>query len=246
MTPGVLETVDRRVLGGFMFVDASTGQPIDAPVTVASSQMKVRANHSGIYAIFDAPGFRALTTQFIPTTPWPALQNFEISVSDASLRYLPRRAQVQAPRVLTGVAAPQPVPLFPGPGSTVEPNWAVVRVSVRSNANASLPFSVVRVIQAPNTVMATGMADQRGEALLAVVGLGLQVSSTDTDPVTETTTAVTIQAWFDPSVLDRPKGWIPNPDDILDNLANPALKTGSMTGAIGARHTLIAGITISV
>ena len=248
MTPGFAESVDRRVLGGFVFIDGITDQFVDAPLAVISPQLQVKGNRNGVYAIFDGPGFRQLTTQFIPATPWPAPQNFEISVSDASLRYLPRRAQIQAPQVLTGVAAPQQVRLFPGPGSVVEPNWAVVRASIRSAAGAGLPFAVVRVSKtADDSVMATGVADRRGEALLAVVGLGIQVSSSATDPVTETTTGVTIQAWFDPSVLDRPRGWIPNPDDLLNNLANASLKTGSTTGgALGARHTLIAGITISV
>jgi hypothetical protein len=247
VTPRLLESVDRRVLGGFVFVDGITSESVERPLTVNSGALVVRGNRSGVYAIFDGPGFRALTNQFTPVLPWPPPQNFEITVTDPTRRYLARRAQIQAPQVLTGAAAPQQVRLYPSAGSTVEVNWAVVRASVRSGAGAALPFSVVRVLLASDSsVMATGVADERGEALLAVRGMGLQVSSSATDPVTDQTTPVTIQAWFDPSVLTRPLGWIPNPDDILENLANPALKTGTQAEALGARQTIFASITISV
>jgi hypothetical protein len=241
-----MESVDRRVLGGFVFVDAITQASIESPLPVTSDQLRLKVNRSGVYAIFNGPGFSALTDQLIPSTPWPALQNFEITVQDPSLRYLARRAQIQAPQELTGAFAPQKISLYPSPSSAMEANWAVLRVSVKSNAGAPLPWAVVQVLLADHTVAATGVTDTRGEALLAVAGLGIQVTSHATDPVTEATTPVTIQAWFDPAVLTQPADWVANPDDILNNLANPALKTGTQTGAMGARQTLIVSITISV
>lgn len=247
MTAAFAESVDRRVLGGFVFVDGITGAPVEKPLAVISPVLRVKGNSGGIYAIFDGPGFRALTTQFVPITLWPAPSKFEITVIDPSGAYLARRAQIEAPRMLTGMAAAQRVDIYPGPGAGVEANWAVARVSVRSNAGAALPYAVVRVLLASDaSVMATGVADARGEALLAVVGLGIQVSSSATDPVMDQTTAVTVQAWFDPGVLTKPKGWIPNPDDMLGNLASPSLKTGMQPGALGARQTMFANITISV
>ena len=246
MTLRVMESVDRRLLGGFVFIDAITSTAIESPLPVTSNQLQLKANRSGVYAIFNGPGFNALTNEFIPNTPWPPLQKFEIAVQDTSLRYLGRRAQIQAPQDLTGVFTPQQVPLYPSPSATVETNWAAVRVSVKSNASAPLPWAVVQVLLSDHTVAATGMADSRGEALLAVTGLGIQVTSHATDPVTEATTPVTVQAWFDPGVLNQPKDWVPDPDDILGNLGNPSLKTGTQTGALGARQTLVVGITISI
>jgi len=93
------------------------------------------------------------------------------------------------------------------------------------------------------------VTDARGEALLAVPGLGAQISDSGSGPVTVGTTAVTVQAWFDPSVLKQPAGWIPNPDDILNipgGLAASALPTGKTTGSISATQVFFAGITISV
>lgn len=246
MTPGFMESVDRRVLGGFVLVDAITNNSIPSPLTVTSTQLQLKANHSGVYAIFNGPGFSPLTNEFIPTGTWPSPQDFEITVIDPSLRYLARRAQIQAPQKLVGTFAPQQVSLYPSPSSTIEPNWAVVRASVTSNAGAPLPWSFVEVLLSDNSVIATGVTDARGEALLAVMGLGIQVTSHATDPVTEATTNVTVQAWFDPTVLKQPRNWVPDPDDISGNLANLALKKGSTTGALGARQTLFASITISV
>jgi hypothetical protein len=45
--------------------------------------------------------------------------------------------------------------------------------------------------------------------------------------VTISTVAATVTAYFDPSILSQPAGWIPNPDDILNSLSNPALKSSS-------------------
>jgi hypothetical protein len=240
------ESIDRRVLGGFVFVDAITGASIVDPLKVTSTILQLRLNRSGVYAIFDAPGFVAQTNQFIPAAPWPAVQSFEVTARDPSLRYLARRAQVQAPQSLTGVFSPQQIPLYASPSAVLAPNWAVVRASVTGSAGNALPWAVLQVIKSDNTVAAAGMTDARGEALLAVMGLGVQVSANASGAVTETTIPVTVQAWFDPSVLQQPAGWIANPDDILGNLSNASLKTGKLSGTLGAGQVLLAPITISV
>ncbi len=237
---------DRRVLGGFVFVDAITSASIGDPLAVTSTNLRLRANRSGVYAIFDAPGFSGLTAQFNPTAAgWPAAQSFEVTVQDPSLRYLARRAQVQAPQSLAGVFNPQQISLYASPSAVLAPNWAVVRASVTGSAGRGLPWAVLQVIRSDNSVAATGMADARGEALLAVTGLGVQVSATASGSVTERTIPVTVQAWFEPSVLKQPSGWVPNPDDILGNLSNASLKTGKQAGTLGAGQTLLAAIMIS-
>jgi hypothetical protein len=245
---GFSESTDRRVLGGVIFVDAITGASVVDPLTVTSTALKLRANRSGVYAIFDAPGFSGLTTQFNPVTGWPttAQSSFEVTVQDPRLRYLARRTKVQAPQLITDVFNPQPVALYASPSAVLAPNWATVRVSVTGNDGSRLPWAVVRVLKSDNTPVTTGMTDSRGEALLAVMGLGVQVSANTSGAVTETTIPVTLQAWFDPSVRQQPPRWIPNPDDILGNLSNPSLKTATHTDVLGAGHVLLASIKISV
>ena len=242
---GFAESVDRRVLGGFVFVDAITSETITAPLAVSSPDLRVRANRSGIYGIFDATGLSALTTQFLPAPGWPAPQSFEITVRDPSLRYLARRAAVKAPQSPTDFAA-QRIVLYGSPSAALAPNWAVVRASVKTSAGTGLPWAAVQVIKSDTSVAAAGVTDARGEAVLAVTGLGLQMTADASPSVTETTIPVTVQAWFDPAVLQQPAGWIPNPDDIFANLSNPSLKSGKQTGALGAGQTLYAAIAVAV
>ena len=263
------ESVDRRVLGAFRCVDAVTGTSVLNALSVATPQLSLRPNRSSIYVIFNAPGLDALTTQFDPTLPWPAPATFEVSIQDPSRRYLPRRANVEAPRklpppvdptqpvdstkVLSDLAVvfnPQPVQLFPSPSAPVSPNWGVIHVSViRSGSTPpkGLPWAVVQAARTDNkALLATTVADARGEGLLAIPGLGPEVSGSDTGAVTQATVAVTVTGWFDPSVLNQPSKWIPNPDDILNNLASASFKTGSLTTQVGPGQTVNRSLAISV
>jgi len=243
----VSELQDRRVLGGVVFIDAITQTSIVDRLSVQSIDLDLRPNRSGVYAIFNAPGFNALTSQFAPTAAdWPAAQSYEITVSDPSWRYIARRARVQAPQPLAAAFAPQRVALYPGPSRSIAPNWAVVRASVTANDGRRLPWTVVQVVKSDNSVVATGITDARGEGLLAVVGLGVQVSANASGAVTEVTIPVTVQAWFDPSAFQHGSAWIPNPDDILGNLASGSLRKGQQSGALGPGQTLLAAISISV
>jgi hypothetical protein len=263
------ESVDRRVLGAFRCVDAVTGKSVLDGLSVTTSQLSVRPNRSAIYVIFNAPGMELLTEQFDPPSPFPAPSSFEVSIQDPARRYLPRRVKIHAPqklpppvdasqpfdpvKVLSDPAVvfnPQPVRLFPTPAAPVAPNWAVIHVSViRSGVTppSGLPWAVVQVARTDNkTVLATTAADARGESLLAIPGLGPEVSGSDTGAVTQATVAVTVTAWFDPNALNQPSGWIPNPDDMLNNLASASFKTGTLTTQIGPGQTANRSLAISV
>jgi hypothetical protein len=257
------ENVDHRVLGGFQCVDAITNQSIVGPLRVSSTELSIRPNRSGVYAVWDGPNLRKYTS-FIPPAPWPAPSPFEIAIEDPSLFYLPRRGNIQVPQPLPGTPAlaappytvsssqsivygPQLVTLYRGPAACVEPNWAVVRASVVSSATPSvrLRWAVLQV-SVSGSVLATGVADQNGEALLAVPGLGLQVSSSPGGPVTEITTAATVQAWFDPTILSQPPGWVPNPDNILQNLSSSSWKTASAAIQFGPGQEVLVPLTVSM
>jgi hypothetical protein len=269
----VLETVDRRVLGAFVCVDAITGLSVVQPIPVSAAQWTVKPNRSGVYVIFDGPGFDALTTQFVPSGTWPAAMTFEVTLNDANRRYLPRRANVQAPMTvpvigpsaggvvpnpavtaaLANTAAvfdPQRVTLYPRPSAAVGPNWSTIHASVTQQGTtpaSGLPWAVLRVArQSDGVVLATGQTDANGEALLAVVGLTVQASTSASGPVTVSTVPVTVTAYFDPSVLTQPQGWIANPDDILGNLTNTALKSSSQQVQMGPGVELSLSFAIAV
>lgn len=233
------ESVDRRILGAFVCIDAITGSSVVPAIPVVPDpQWIVAPNHSGIYVVFDGPGLDSLTDQFLPSGTWPAPASFGVTLQDPNLRYLPRRATVQAalavptsPTTPSGVFVPQQVSVYPSPAAVVGPNWAVIRASVTLSGTSpaqGLPWAYLRVVQnSNNAVLATGLSDTNGEALLAVIGLTVQPNTSGTGPVTTSVTPATVTAYFDPSILTQPAGWIPDPDDISSNLSNTALKTSS-------------------
>jgi hypothetical protein len=272
----VNESVDRRILAAFVCLDAVTGDSVVEPMRVTALRWTIKPNRSGIYVIFDGPGFDFLTTQFLPSGAWPAPVSFEITLQDPNRRYLPRRANLKAPLTPvippapaasppssppnSGAAAalldpttvfdPQPVSLFPAPSAPFGPNWAVIHASViRSGTSPvqGLPWALLRVTRnSDNTVLATGQTDANGEALLAVIGLTVEANTSNIGPVTLSTVAVTITAFFDPSVVSQPPSWIPDPDDILNNLSNPILKSSSQSVPLGSGQELAMSFAISV
>ncbi|MGD0939009.1 MAG: hypothetical protein ABR905_04795 [Terracidiphilus sp.] len=256
----MIENVDRRVLGAFVCVDAITGNSVIPAIPVTAPQWTVTPNRSGIYVIFDGPGFDALTDEFTPSETWPAPVSFEVSLQDPSLRYLPRRANVQAPIAApsyppvptppTGVFAPQQVAVYPSPAGVIGSNWASIHASVTlvgTTPPQGLPWAVLQVVQnSNNAVLATSQTDLNGEALLAMVGLTVQANTGGSGPVTTSTVAATITAYFDPSVLSQPTSWIPNPDDILNNLTNPALKSSSQAVELSSGQEMAMSFAITV
>jgi hypothetical protein len=267
-----LENVDRRVLGAFVCVDAITGSTVMQPLPVSSAPWTVRANRSGIYVIFNGPGFSSLTTQLTPSGTWPARVSFPVTLQDPNRRYLPRRANVLSPMTVpvigpspggvvpnpavtaalahpASVFYPQRVALYPQPSAAVGPNWSTIRASVTNTATpaAGLPWAVLQVIRtSDNKVLATGQTDANGEALLAVVGLTLQTSTSGTGPVTVSTVPASVKVYFDPGVLSQPPGWIPNPDDILGNLSNASLRSGGQDVRLASGQEMNLSFAIAV
>jgi hypothetical protein len=145
------------------------------------------------------------------------------------------------------LTVPQQVVLYPGPAAPVDPNWAVIRVSAVSNdiSPKRLPWTVIQVTGIPG-MKPVGLTNKLGEALLAVPGLGLKLSSSATGSVTEATTAATVMAWFDPSALQQPPDWVSNPDRILQDLSNTQWKTASQAVQLAPGQTSFVRLSISV
>jgi len=240
-----IESVDRRILGAFICVDAITGLAVTAPIQVSAPGWKIKPNRSGIYVIFDGPGLTALTTQFIPGSTWPASPiPLEVRLQDSGRHFLPRRANVQA-----AVLDLQRVTLYPLPSASVGPNWCTIHASVMKQGSTppmGLPWAVLQVTrQSDGRVLATGQTNANGEALLAVVGLTSQPSTSTSGPVTVSTVVANLKAYFDPSVLSQPPGWVANPDDILSNLTNAKLQSASQIVQLSPGLELSRGLTLT-
>ena len=256
----MIGTVDRRILGAFVGVDAITGASVVPAIPVSAPQWNIKPNRSGTYVIFDGPGFHKLTGQFDLVDAWPPSTKFEVTLKDPTQHYLPRRAIVEAPAPIpaippplttpAGIFAPQKIALYPSAAAVFGPNWAVIHASVTksgSNPLKGLPWAVLQVINtSDNSVMATGQTGPNGEALLAVIGLTVQANSSGGGPVTVSSVAANITAYFDPTNLTQPSGWIPNPDDVLDKLTNPALVSSSQSVQLSAGQELSMTFSLTV
>jgi len=267
------ESVDRRVLGAFQFQDVVTGNSVLDNLAVAALPLLVRPNRCGIYVIFNAPGFADLTGQFDPPLPGPKAGTFEISVQDPSRRYLPRRVKLQVPQNLPAaidpskpfdpgkvlsdprvIFNPQAVPLYPSPAAPVAPTWAAIHISVVRSGIVpltGLPWCAVQVTHPDNggktKVLATTVTDARGEGLLAIPGLGPEISGSETGAVTKSNVSITITAGYDPSIaIPPPDTWVPNPDEIISKLGGGSLKTASLDDEIAPGQTLNRTLAISV
>lgn len=242
----VLDRVDRRVLGAFRCVDAASLQQVPQGVRATSTELDLRRNASGFFVVFNAPGMRDRTTEFDldPDQAWPAPKPFSVSIRPAGYRYLPRRATVNMPRKPAPMTdpgsamIPQDVLLFLGPAAVPGVNWAVVRASVTlGDTGAGAPWAVLRLVRdSDGAVLAIGMSDRSGEAVLAVPGIGVSSNPNGDGAVVTATVDATLTVYFDPAILEqvaRDPEWLPNPDVVLNDLANVDLKTSSQAVKVG-------------
>jgi hypothetical protein len=256
LLPGTFENVDRRVLSAFRLVDSITSGTITAPMTVRCAPLTLRQNRSGIWVVFNGPGFASLTNSFLPPDPGPTAVSFALSIQDPSGQYLPRLAAIRVPAPLTpasdpaSIFNPQPITLYASAGAALGVNWAVIRASVTRAAATppqGLENAILRVTRtSDNSPLAVAMTDARGEALLAVPGLGVRAGSSAGGPVLEATTAVSVEAFFDSNSLNQPSGSLPDPDQLLANLGGASVKTAAQTAQLGAGLTISLSFSISV
>lgn len=204
-----LERVEWRVLGALRAVDAATGVPVTRALRVAARGATIARNRSGLYVIRRWAPLAAHEAAFLapPGAPAPGSLALEIDVSDPSGAYLPVAVTVRLPRVNdpAGVSSPESlyrphdIALFPAPAAPLGENWAVLWASVTAAGSGdALGGALVRVVS-NGEVIARGLTDWRGEALVAVVGVPVTTFSDAPGAVVVTEINVTVQAAFDPA-----------------------------------------------
>jgi hypothetical protein len=175
-----IETVDRRVLGAFQFVDAVTGLPTGGPATVEvrgadvagipvdvalnEHAVRLRGNRVGLVVIFSAPFFETYAGALEDPVPPPQTAadplRLRLAVTDAGPSYLPQEFLVDLPRTLDpnapdNVFQPLRVGLFRAPNAAVQDGWAVLRVRVTAAGVMPpnpLPGVLLRVFRSPRSV----------------------------------------------------------------------------------------------
>lgn len=260
----ILEHRDRRVLGAVSFVDATTRLRITSPLTVEASGLRLIRNRRGLYVITRAPGLNAYTSVFLeqprpPDAGAVALESvpIELKVSDPRFEHMPRRSTIRLPRdpdpakagQASSLFTPVEVALFPSPTAGVAPGWAVIRATVREKGtNKLLPWSLLRVMSnggAPR-LLALTIADNRGEALVAVPGIPITTFGETEGAVVATELDATVEVVFDPNVKkldgletlrageDPNAGYIPDPDQLKLRPAVDSFKFKIASGRVRA------------
>jgi len=184
------ERLDRRVLGAIRWIDGVTLTPIALPLVAESDTMQFTRNLSGLAVITEADGLDVYTPTFNldDLAPADVVANGSLArdgtVSDPTGNYLPTKFTLHLPRdssptvdangqrPANSLFTPVDVALLPSPSARVAPGCAQVRMLILDSSGHPIPNALVRVIATTgNTLLGCGLADARGEALVAILGL---------------------------------------------------------------------------
>lgn len=185
------ELVESRVLGALRWIDAVTETPITRPLTVTGAGLRFTRNLSGLTVITHANGLEAYTRTFELAALAPAhvVPNGSLTVTadvvDPLGSYLPRRFSIELPRdpspdllapdgrrPVGSLFTPHQVALLPAPAARLPAGCAEVRVLIRTPAGQGIRNALARVIATNGgALLGCGLADGRGEVLVAVPGL---------------------------------------------------------------------------
>ncbi|MDQ8021929.1 MAG: hypothetical protein REI94_08830 [Moraxellaceae bacterium] len=207
-----LERAEHRVLAGLRCVDATTGAVVGSGLQLSAPGARLVRNLSGLWVVHSvsAPASLAAHAESFnaaPASPATGSEDLIITVRDASGRYLSRIASVALPRdpdpdnadAEDSLFRPVDIPLYPASHAALVANWAELRISLRANGNNdALGGALVRVVS-EGDVLARGLTDWRGEALVPVAGIPVTTWSTQPGAVTVNEIDATIEVYFDPA-----------------------------------------------
>lgn len=185
------ELLDNRVLGAIRWIDAATLTPIALPLVVRSDHLRFSRNLSGLTVIRGGDGLDAYTRAFDLETlspgdrPATGALTLQGTVEDPTGAYLPTAFSVALPRDESPALLPpdqhrppnsvfQPidVALLPAPSVRLPPGAAEVRVLILDAAHRPIRNALARVVATQgNLILGCGLADTRGETLVAITGL---------------------------------------------------------------------------
>lgn len=205
-----LERVESRVLGAVRCVDAVTRTQVAGPLQLAAPGAQLRRNRSGLHVIVRADALAAHESAFALPPADPAIGSvaLTLSVHDPLGRYLPRSARIRLPRdpvpgAPDGLAQPIELPLYPAAGLPTGANWSLLRASVRETATGDALGGALLRVRSGTRVLARGLSDWRGEALVCVPGVPVTTWSDDPGAVVVTELAAELDWIFDPAAGRR-------------------------------------------
>lgn len=178
----VKETIDRRYLGALRFVDNITQNVVRRPMKINAPGVRFFTNQSQLQVISYAKGLESHLTEFDAPPGQPVAESivFKMIIEDPLGQYLPREFSLKLPRKSNpeedgNVFTPIDIPLFSSPRASLSPNWSIIRASVfdLKEMKEEIPIrgALLRVKDESNKVIASGLTDQRGEALIIIPGI---------------------------------------------------------------------------
>ena len=225
---------DTRVLGAVRVVDVATRRALDRQLRVAATDVRFRRNRQNLYVITTAPGLEHHTREHTLPPQTPPLDSVAIAltIADPAFQYLPRTATIRLPRdphpdrgdLPGSLFQPVDVPVLPSASVRTEPNWSLVRGSVRSGPGHGDPIAgaLLLVRRENGTVIGRGVSDERGEVLVVIPGIPIVRFSNDPlppdsdsaqpSPVVETTTPALAE--LSRPAAARARTWPVDPDAL--------------------------------
>jgi hypothetical protein len=146
-----------------------------------------------------------------PPAPAVGAEPLPIEVRDPGGRYLARRVVMALPRdpdparagEADSLVRAMDVPMYPSASAPLGANWVELRVAVRDAANGdALGGALLRVV-AGARVLARGLTDWRGEALVPVGGVPVTTWSSEPGAVVITEISASLECYFDPAAGTR-------------------------------------------
>ena len=241
------EHVDMRAWAALRFVDAVTRAPIAHAMQVEADGARWVRNRSGytVLASLTRPEaqraqFEAYETAF---DPLPVVDPLALSVriADPSRRYLARSLQLALPRSAAlpqrTLFAPVDVPMYPSGIALLSAAWTVVHVSV-TRAGAPARGAVVSLHRAAGAqaLLARGVCDARGEAVVAAAGVPVFEVTGGVPPLVGTVDCALRVVHAPAAVGD------PDPEVLVEGGADTVSATAPITVRAGAIFT--ASITL--
>jgi hypothetical protein len=238
-----LDRVERRVLGALRCVDATTGAPLRYALRVdAPAGARIQRNRSGLFVIQEwAPRADHATAFLNPSPGAPmGLLSFTLALSDPTGHYLPRLVRVELPRDASpanvelpgSLFRPLQVPMYPSCIGRLGPNWAALSVSLSAAGSGDALGGVLLRVVSDGQVLARGLSDWRGEALVPVAGIPLSTRSAGPGDVIVTQIDATVEAIADPASVTRTpqadviSGRTPSVRPLVDPVALESARAG--------------------
>jgi hypothetical protein len=203
-----VERVESRVLAGIRFVDAASSISIDYGLRLdVAAGTEISRNRSGLYVLRRHPPLAAHTDAFLQPPAAPAIGSMALplTVHDPAGVYVSRSVTLRLPRDPdpansgedNSLFRPIDVLMYRSPAAPLGGNWAALRISLRETTTGdALGGALIRVFS-NGQLIARGLTDWRGEALVPVVGIPITTWSDDDDAVIVNDIQATVQAMFD-------------------------------------------------